>query len=99
MTHIRFPLIQPEEFSKVVLPEEISTKDEVIDVFKYFSKVQIEGGIKFSVDPREASTHPVLCYYILDSRTGQDKNTETDARLIKAGSSPLQLANTRFCAV
>ena len=83
LTHIRFPLIQPKEFSKVVLPEEILTKDEVIDVFKYFSKVPIEGGIKFSVDPREASTHPVLCYHILDSRTekshtngrsfGQDK--------------------------
>lgn len=83
LTHIRFPLIQPTEFSKVVLPEEILTKDEVIDVFKYFSKVPIEGGIKFSVDPREASTHPVLCYHILDSRTekshtngrsfGQDK--------------------------
>ena len=71
LTHIRFPLIQPKEFSKVVLPEEILTKDEVIDVFKYFSKVPVEGGIKFSVDPREASTHPVLCYYILDSRTKQ----------------------------
>ena len=71
LTHIRFPLIQPTEFSKVVLPEEILTKDEVIEVFKYFSKVPIEGGIKFSDYPREASTHPVLCYYILDSRTKQ----------------------------
>ena len=53
LTLIRFPLIQPTEFSKVVLPEEILTKDEVIDVFKYFSKVPVEGGIKFSDDPRE----------------------------------------------
>ena len=77
LTLIRFPLIQPKEFSSVVLPEEILTKDEVIDVFKYFSKVPIEGGIKFSVDPRETSTHPVLCYYILDSKT---KKSHRDGR-------------------
>ena len=77
LKHIRFPLIQPTEFSNVVLPEEILTKDEVIDVFKYFSKVPIKGGIKFSVAPREASTHPVLCYSILDSRT---KKSHTDGR-------------------
>ena len=77
LTLIRFPLIQTTEISKVVLPEEILTKDEVIDVFKYFSKVPIEGWIKFSVDPRETSTHPVLCYYILDSRT---KKSHTSGR-------------------
>ena len=82
LAHIRFPLIQPKEFSKVVLPEEILTKDEVIDVFKYFSEVPVEGGIKFSVDPREASTHPVLCYYILDSRT---KKIHTDGRSFNQG--------------
>ena len=46
-------------------------------MFKYFSKVPIEGGIKFSVDPRETSTHPVLCYYILDSKT---KKSHRDGR-------------------
>ena len=32
LRHFAFPLIQPREFSDVVLPKEILTKDEVIDV-------------------------------------------------------------------
>ena len=69
LRHVVFPLMQPREFSDVVLPKGILTKDEVIDVFKYFSKVPVEGGIKFSVHPREARTHPLLSFNILDSRT------------------------------
>lgn len=47
LRHFAFPLMQPKDFSDVVLPKGILTKDEVIDVFKCFSKVPVEGGIKF----------------------------------------------------
>ena len=69
LRHFAFPLMQPTDFSDVVLPKGILTKDEVIDVFKCFSKVPVEGGIKFSVHPREARTHPLHSFKMLDSHT------------------------------
>lgn len=57
--------MQPREFSAVVLPKEILTKDEVIDVFKYFSDVPVKGGIKFKAHSRNSKKPPgiapVLC--------------------------------------
>ena len=37
LDNIRFFLMSPDQFTDVVLPKNILTKDEVVDVFKYFS--------------------------------------------------------------
>ena len=49
---VRFSLMSPREFSDVVLPTEILSTTEVIDVFKRFTSVPIPGGLKFSTRPR-----------------------------------------------
>ena len=49
---IRFSLMSPAVFSKVVIPTEILLTTEVIDVFKQFTSVPIPGGLKFSILPR-----------------------------------------------
>ena len=65
LRHFAFPLMQPREFSEVVLPKEILTKDEIIDVFKYFSNVPVKGGIKFKLQHRDhydcTLTYPKSC--------------------------------------
>ena len=52
LKHIRFSLMSPTVFSKVVMPKEILHTTEVIDVFKQFTSVPIPGGLKFSILPR-----------------------------------------------
>ena len=97
LRHVVFPLMQPREFSDVVLPKGILTKDEVIDVFKYFSKVPVEGGIKFSVHPREARTHPLLSFNILDSRTKSSfRGEKNDTKLTFVARKDAFLWGLRF---
>lgn len=49
---IRFSLMSPAEFSRVVMPTEILSTTETFDVFKQFTSVPIPGGLKFSILPR-----------------------------------------------
>ena len=57
---VRFSLMSPEQFSNVVLPKEILSTAEVIDVFKQLTSVPIPGGLKFSILPRMVNDAPLL---------------------------------------
>ena len=59
---IRFSLMSPQEFSDVVLPTEILSQSEVIDVFKQFTSVSVPGGIKFSKFPRKENSVHLLSW-------------------------------------
>ena len=97
LRHFAFPLMQPKDFSDVVLPKGILTKDEVIDVFKCFSKVPVEGGIKFSVHPKEARTHPLHSFKMLDSHTKSLQcGVNNDMKLTFAARKDSFLCGLRF---
>ena len=59
LKNVRFPLMSAHRFSDVVMPTEILSTTEVVDVFKHFTSVPIPGGLKFSVLPRESRYAPV----------------------------------------
>ena len=62
---IRFSLMSPAVFSKVVMPTEILLTTEVIDIFKQFTSVPIPGGLKFSILPR-AKLKQNTCFSSID---------------------------------
>ena len=46
--NVRFSLMSPQEFSDVVIPSEILSNTEIIDVFKQLTSVSVPGGLMFS---------------------------------------------------
>ena len=52
LDNLRFPVMSSQEFADVVIPSDILSKDEIIDVLKKFSSVFVLGGFKFSSCPR-----------------------------------------------
>ena len=102
LRHFAFPQMQPREFSAVVLPKEILTKDEVIDVFKYFSDVPVRGGIKFKAPLRNSKSKkppgiaPVLCYPMLGFTRKFRFSPFTDMKLTFAVSEGVSLCGLEF---
>lgn len=52
LDNLRFPVMSSQEFADVVIPSDILSKDEIIDVLKKFSSVSVLDGFKFSSCPR-----------------------------------------------
>lgn len=103
LQNVRFPLMSPNQFSEVVIPSDILSKTEIIDVFKYFTSVPIPDGLRFSGHPREegheVSTHEVRRahdhhFSLLDCVQHPDKTRVLTITLEK----PISLCGVRILA-
>lgn len=103
LQNVRFPLMSPNQFSEVVIPSDILSKTEIIDVFKYFTSVPIPDGLRFSGHPREegheVSTHEVRRahdhhFSLLDCIQHPDKTRVLTITLEK----PISLCGVRIFA-
>ena len=55
---VRFPVMQQEDFAEEVLPENLLTKNEIIDVFKHFSNVDVKA-LQFSTESRQTYSEEI----------------------------------------
>ena len=78
LKNIRFPVMSPHQFTVVVLPKNILTKDEIICVFKrFYSNYESYDSFDFSIIPRAPNTSirsfrtspnaPTNCQLVTDS--------------------------------
>ena len=99
LKHFRFSLMNPKTFSDAVLPKEILTKDEVIDVFKCFSNVPVNGGVKFSVLPRKRNDGIIRSHSLRPSRhlrTSRDIHVPESTMLTFQTRRPILICGLKF---
>ncbi len=100
LKHIRFSLMSPQEFSDVVLPTEILSQSEVIDVFKQLTSVSVPGGIKFSIRPRIESIPPFYFFSIGDPSEEVGKASQSIRQMLKEGMLTFTVRETiKLCGV
>ena len=63
--NIRFSRMSPQEFSDVVIPSEILSKEEIIDVFKQLTSVSVPHDLKFPTVPRAKSDPKSISHHSL----------------------------------
>ena len=63
--NIRFSRMAPQEFSDVVIPSEILSKEEISDVFKQLTSVSVPHDVKFSTVPWAKSDLRSISHHLL----------------------------------
>ena len=61
----RFSQMAPQEFSDVVIPSEILSKEEISDVFKQLTSVSVPHDVKFSTVPWAKSDLRSISHHLL----------------------------------
>ena len=105
--NIRFSQMAPQEFSDVVIPSEILSKEEISDVFKQLTSVSVPHDVKFSTVPLAKSdlrsiSHHSLGKIFPPNRMRVDRSAEKSESaqcmrksgvLTFTGSKPVMLYN------
>ena len=63
--NIRFSQMAPQEFSDVVIPSEILSKEVISDVFKQLTSVSVPHDVKFSTVPWAKSDLRSISHHLL----------------------------------
>ena len=88
---VRFPVLKQEDFAREVLPTNLLTKNEIIDIFKQFSSVDVET-LKFSTEPRQTYSKEIRQSRFTSASHGWScKNTETPDAIIMSVNKPIKL--------
>lgn len=86
--YIRFPLMSIEQISTVVIPENVLTKDEALELMQFVSTAGKLGRSRFSVVPRKGPARlysaPFSLIYIVSSKLEQfrHQNSRISSKII-----------------
>lgn len=88
---VRFPQLKKEDFAREVLPTNLLSEHEIIDVFKHFCSVDVET-LKFSTEPRQKYSEEIRGKRFTSASHGWlCKSTETPDAIVMSVSKPIKL--------